>query len=438
MIGKIRTRSSLIDALSQAAELEHALCCTYLYAAFSLKKYPDDTLSLSHTELTRDWMTIILVVARQEMEHLGMVCNLLTSIGGAPDFHRPNFPQPARYFPTHIKLELEPFSETALQRFICFERPEGVEEPHCHADHNSNNGTPAQSPLFEYHTLQQLYEEIRAGFAYLNNTLGPNKLFIGPTNAQVMNETLFDESKRVYSVKVLGITDENPGYRLQSAVKLIDAIVEEGEGSPEHREGSHYWRFKQIDAQLKAEMEKCEQMQQPFQPAKNVVTNPYTYKHSLTSLGTPITEPFAYDLACLFNKVYETTLLMLIRFYGHTDETKAELEALQDVAFFPLMTMGIRPLAELLTEIPAQPDHPRTFAGPPFELHRPLHFLPHKENAWAILHELLQQIAAETHRLSHEAKQIGLAQHHRLTFIANNLTRNAQNFETFIKNKEVL
>ena len=40
-IAPIRTREDLIDALGRAAELEHAIMCQYLYAAFSLKTAAD-------------------------------------------------------------------------------------------------------------------------------------------------------------------------------------------------------------------------------------------------------------------------------------------------------------------------------------------------------------------------------------------------------------
>ncbi len=44
------TCEQVIHLLSEAAELEHNLLCSYLYAAFSLKKGPDEGLSEREAE----------------------------------------------------------------------------------------------------------------------------------------------------------------------------------------------------------------------------------------------------------------------------------------------------------------------------------------------------------------------------------------------------
>ncbi len=90
----IDTCEELINALIEAAELEHGLLIQYLFAAYSLKKRPPEGITWAQVEKVRDWERAILVVARQEMAHLGNVCNLLTAIGGAPHFERRNMPQP--------------------------------------------------------------------------------------------------------------------------------------------------------------------------------------------------------------------------------------------------------------------------------------------------------------------------------------------------------
>ena len=38
------------------------------------------------------------------------------------------------------------------------------------------------------------------------------------------------------------------------------------------------------------------------------------------------------------------TLMLLMRFFAHSDETAPELAALQQAVFFPMMTTVIRPL----------------------------------------------------------------------------------------------
>ena len=92
----IDTREELINALSEAAELEHGLMVQYLFTAFSMKRRTDEGITRVQQALLVDWEETILRVAHEEMYHLANVCNLLSAIGGAPQFQRPNFPQPVK------------------------------------------------------------------------------------------------------------------------------------------------------------------------------------------------------------------------------------------------------------------------------------------------------------------------------------------------------
>jgi len=85
----VTRRRRLVALLTEAAELEHALMCQYLYAAFSMKRQVDEGVTWQQLELMRRWEASIMLICRQEMEHLGLVCNLLTSIGEAPWLTRP-------------------------------------------------------------------------------------------------------------------------------------------------------------------------------------------------------------------------------------------------------------------------------------------------------------------------------------------------------------
>ena len=114
----IDSRDELSFALTQAASVEHSLACQYLFAAYSLKRDTSDGLNYHQANLVGNWQRYLLMVARQEMEHLGLVCNLLAAIGAAPYLGHPNFPYPTPMF-SHI-MQLERFSEAALKRFICF------------------------------------------------------------------------------------------------------------------------------------------------------------------------------------------------------------------------------------------------------------------------------------------------------------------------------
>nr|HRK65224.1 ferritin-like domain-containing protein [Terricaulis sp.] len=122
------TREQLIHALYEAAELEHNLMCTYLYAAFSLK---DETegLSAEEAEAVKRWRRVILDVAIDEMGHLAAVWNITAAIGGSPRFGRGNFPLDPGYLPAGVVVRLAPFNADVLQHFIHLERPVGSDEP---------------------------------------------------------------------------------------------------------------------------------------------------------------------------------------------------------------------------------------------------------------------------------------------------------------------
>jgi hypothetical protein len=122
----ITNRSDLIQALCDAAQLEHGLCCAYLYAAFSIKRRPEEGIPPDKLADLREWESTLLLIARQEMEHLGIVCNLLTAIGGMPYLENPTFPIPKDRYGTLPELPLERFSKETVQRFITFESPEWI------------------------------------------------------------------------------------------------------------------------------------------------------------------------------------------------------------------------------------------------------------------------------------------------------------------------
>src|SRR6201996_7066735 len=93
----ITSKPELIAALQEASEIEQQLMIQYLYAAFSLKKQPDERCSAAQYESVRRWGSTILMVARSEMEHLALVNGLLTALGANPWFSRENIPRQSRY-----------------------------------------------------------------------------------------------------------------------------------------------------------------------------------------------------------------------------------------------------------------------------------------------------------------------------------------------------
>lgn len=367
----IDTREELIDALTEAAELEHGLLLQYLFAAYSMKKRADEGLSPADQELVRTWEGVITGVAREEMAHLGCVCNLLSAIGGAPRLGRPNFPQPlGSYYPFDFRLMA--FGDEALHRFIGFELPEGETPPAPRALAADATAVTPDPLVFQY--IGNLYGQIRHAFGAIEET----ELFIGPRAAQDTD----DWSNRF---RLHLVTDR------ASAFAAVDAIVLEGEGAPGHREGSHYDRFLDIRAALAA--------RPGIEPSRPVVSDPRTRVHRDAPAGGTLIEPAeTVAVAQLADSVYITVLLLLLQYYGYDGETEPQRDAIRS-AIRHLMSAIFRPLAEVLTELPIAGDPARGTAGPTFELYSDVRVAPVPENRFTIVFERLDRIAARAGEL---------------------------------------
>ena len=78
----VPSREQLLHSLYEAAELEHNLMCTYLYAAFSLKQGEAEGLAPREAEAVERWRREITAVAVEEMGHLVAVWNITAALGG--------------------------------------------------------------------------------------------------------------------------------------------------------------------------------------------------------------------------------------------------------------------------------------------------------------------------------------------------------------------
>ena len=415
----IQTREDLIHALSEAAELEHGIICQYLFAAFSLKSHLDEgKVTWAQLECVREWKSTILLMARQEMEHLGLVGNLLTAIGGTPHFRRPNFPHAIPYCPPYPTFELQPFCEATIRRFACFE------QLHRPASDNRGNPVPAQGE-----TVGMLYERIKQGFECVSETFQRDQsgvLFIGPVDAQTVNQDL-NLPPGHFDVDLLAVHD------LQSAVRVIDHIIEAGASTALHDTVSHAERFEQIFDELKH----MQRRHPDFEPARPVAPNPVTRSPHLTISGiTPVTHPVTLQAVKLFNMAYDTMMLMLTRFYAHADDTPAELEGLMKTAFFPMMTAVIRPLGEILTHMPVHDHASGVTAGPGFEFDADLPLHPFGRSAWTFLYERLQTLATSCGdlclRIEGAHPPWAEKVEPRLAFLQENLERMVSNFERYM------
>jgi rubrerythrin len=385
-------RQELVELLARAAQIEHDVLCQYLFAAFTMKqRHEEGGVTYEQLELMRRWKGVLMEVARQEMEHLGIVTNLLIAIGEAPRLERPDFPVPKSIFP--IDSQLVPFSAEALLRFVCFEMPGEV--PPEEAEY-----LEARIPDFHpghFDAIFLLYERVKT----LVTTVDPGDLFIGPFKSEfltggnavaVRGRSLPNNEAApqiVYGISIPVITDA------ASAAAAIDQIVEEGEGAGGHLETSHFARFLDMYKGL----ERMQAADPDFEPARPVVSNPRT---SPRRGNTRITNKATIRVSELFDRSYALLIELLMRMFASSDETREDVATLESIAFFPMMTTVIRPLAEILTELPAFVSTRPERAGPTFVLPDDVPLLPHRRAAWlnldmqlAFLEELALGVAED-------------------------------------------
>src|SRR6201996_6050169 len=336
----IEHREALIYMLCEAAELEHGIMCQYLFAAFSMKEHADEGLTEDQVATVRRWREQISHVAAQEMLHLALVQNLLSAIGAAPHLSRPNFPQPASHYPAGVHLALLPFGEQAVRHFMFLERPEGMALHDAEGMAAFEKAVPAAMPRVQvgeivprgqdFATVGHLYRSIEAGIAHLADKLGEEALFVGTPRSQA-NQQYFGWPELV------AVTD------VASAQRAIDEILEQGEGPRGHWRDAHFGQFEAI-------LDEFEQLREDnpgFDPVRAVI--PVNVRPSERDITVPLaTDPIARQVMDLFNVSYEILLLMLQRFFAHTEETDPQLKALAD-GTVNLMFGAIEPIGDLVT-----------------------------------------------------------------------------------------
>jgi hypothetical protein len=371
----IERREELIYMICEAAELEHALMCEYLFAAFSLKDRVEEGLSPTQLDAVERWRAVLLGVAGQEMFHLALTANLLSALGASPHLSRPNLPQPARHYPPGVRLALLPFGEQALRHFLYLERPEGMELDDADGLGALGEASPVMSAddlvprLQDFATVGHLYRSIEDGFAHLVDKFGEERLFVGPPEAQIGPGTF-------RWPQLVAVTD------LASATTAIERIVEQGEGPRGDWRDAHFGRFKAVFDEYMA----LREADPEFEPARPVVAARVRAADG-DDAGPIIADPLTARVADLFNVTYEVLLLLFYRLFSRIDETDDQMAVLADVGV-GLMFDAVAPLGRLLSTLPV--DDRGATAGAPFELfYQPDYLLPHRRAAWSLLSERL-------------------------------------------------
>jgi Ferritin-like len=374
----IEDREELILMLSEAASLEHMVMCGYLYSAFSMRR---EGLAPEELESIQRWNRVISEVAVQEMLHLALVNNLLTSVGAAPHLMRPNFPVRSKYF-GNLQMALMPFGEEALRHSLFLERPDDLHIRDAASlrsrleQSKVHNHTELLPSSQDYGTIGDLYREIEKGLAHLAERYGEERLFVGSTSSQATRESFGWQ-------ELVTVRD------LKSANDAVSTIIIEGEGARGDWKRAHFGRLLDVHD----EYAKMKSSNPRFEPAYPVIPA-YVQQHTdVTERVAIVSDPFTLKVAELFNSAYGTSLEILSRFFIHVDCPPEESKRLASSAM-QLMTNVIKPLGQLMATLPVGRGYPGKTAGPAFEvLRRISYILPHRKAAWVVLQERLDELA---------------------------------------------
>lgn len=222
IIKKIESATSTLDLgefLQKAIELEHSTIPPYLTAMYSLM--PESNLEIKE---------ILYSIAREEMLHFTIACNILNAIGGSPTIYTPSFiPNYPSTLPLNInnsiEVGLERISKTQIKEiFMEIEEPE---EPLVFPQIFRADVTPAFATIGQfYNAIQKKIDELE-----LEDMPGDKNLQV--TSTFYGSDLLF------------------PIIKKKDAISAINIIVEQGEGTktePLSKDGeiAHYYRFNEI------------------------------------------------------------------------------------------------------------------------------------------------------------------------------------------------
>jgi CDGSH-type Zn-finger protein/uncharacterized Fe-S cluster protein YjdI len=402
------SREHLLHALYEAAELEHNLMCTYLYAAFSLRSGVDEGLGESESAVVARWRREILNVAIDEMGHLAAVWNITAALGGAPRFGRGNFPLDAGVLPAGVVVKLAPFNDAVLQHFIHLERPEGSSEPDGEGfapefRFSRGNAHARLTPMaIDYDTVGSFYATLGAALQEFVANVGEAGAFCGDPALQL-------------GPAEVDLTGARPVICLKTALAAFKAIVEQGEGAPQDAVGSHYQRFTAI----RAEMAQLRKANPAFTPAFPAAVNP-VQRPPVRSVGRVWIEDEAAAATVDIANTGYALMLRLIAYSYAVPRPQPEKSLAVDLALG--LMRAVTSLAEHAVRLPAGPSNPHCNAGMSFVALRVAASFPQGPGARSFFVERLNDMADAAAELSSNGSE-------RLTAAARVLTDLAERAE---------
>ncbi len=348
----VPTRERLLHALYEAAELEHDLMCTYLYAAFSLRDGVGEGMSARESEAVSRWRQAILRVAVDEMGHLAAVWNITSALGGSPRFGRGNFPLDPGGLPASVVVKLAPFSEQVLQHFIHLERPEGSPEPDgvdYAPDFLYTRGSRLArlTPMaVDYDTVGTFYQTLSENLRQFVALIGEPQVFCGDPALQL-------------SAAEVNLNGAKPVICSKTALAAFTAIIEQGEGARLDIADSHFQRF----IGIRRELALLKKENPAFSPAFPAATNPVQRTPMRATGRVWIENEEAAETVDVANTSY-ALMLRLIAYSYVVPRPSPEKGLAIDLAL-GLMS-AISKLGQRAARLPAGPSNPDCNAGMSF------------------------------------------------------------------------
>jgi hypothetical protein len=337
--------------LTEAAEMEHNLLCSYLYAAFSLRKEGEGLDRVEGAAAAR-WRKSVVGIAVQEMGHLATVNNLMVALGGSAHFGRPNFPVPRGYLPPGFEVRLAPLDEPALEHFIFLERPADAPLAEA-APYRRADGAPrapgalgATPSAQDYETIGELYECIRRDL----------RLFAAERGART-----FVCTERQVSAAETGIQGVVTIHDLASAFAALQHIVDQGEGAAVGSHDSHFARFTGIQEEWTA----LKARNSAFAPAHPAARDPVMRRPAQDAERVWITAPEAAAMLDYGNSVYGVLLTLLAQLYASAEKGPVAAAAIE-------LMHALSLAGTALARLPAALETPGVNAGLSFAVPRAL------------------------------------------------------------------
>ena len=211
-----RDRDWLLQSLQAAVELELATLPPYLCGLWSIQN------QAPAAGPTPNAYSLILSVVFEEMIHMGLACNMLSTIGGTPHIVVPSYPGP---LPGGVRPELTVYLAGLTPELVhnVFQQIEMPEHP-----------VPTRTAETPYPTIGAFYEAISKAFAQAGESIIKGERQLSTSFSDQNNETIY------------------PITSLALAQKAIEEIREQGEGTPQtpdavgFHELAHYYRFGEI------------------------------------------------------------------------------------------------------------------------------------------------------------------------------------------------